>query len=168
MYSTNTIKITQDGYGGEVILHLNNNGYVISQEFSGYDTTYIANFTYENGYVKNDGMGNEYSWLNGNIVQRTIKASPTDVYFQTYEYNNKVDLLNIDIFSWVLYDFAKGLKLKGFASNNYVVKLTGTEYVNGYPYPPQISTYDYQFDTEGYPTEITINGSDGKIIITYY
>jgi hypothetical protein len=85
-----------------------------------------------------------------------------------YEYGSKKDLLNIELNALSLFNFAKGLKLKGFSSKNYMIQTTGTEYLNGYSYPAQISTYSYEFDTEGYPTEITINENAGKIILTYY
>jgi hypothetical protein len=145
-YSTNAITIFT-GNDPNVQYQLDDNGHVA---YCNYQT-----FIYENGYLKeriyNDSKV-EYSWINGNIVQEG---------HITYEYSNKEDLLNIDVFN-LFYEYDRWLKLKGHTSKNYLVKQS----TGGGNY-----TYEYTFDTEGYPTKIiqSYNGQEsGEIISTYY
>jgi len=167
-YGTNTIIVDCDDGWEKDTMQLDNNGYVISNCHNGYCT-----FTYKNGYLKEEkiaGIGYPiiYSWHNENMVQKTSD------YKINYEYSNREDLLNINIFAYPdNYGYPFLLKLKGFSSKNCLAKTYATE--NSYSC---ITTYDYIFDKDGYPNQIILKCEEGvdnhtysytfKYILTYY
>ena len=162
------------------LFQLDNNGYLISDNYIGlykYNDDNIAknSYAYENGYLNEikenitSNFGNdinnyyEFSWANGNIVQ-AMKKNSEDTSTAIYEYNSRENLLNIEVFSKFI--SVPYQKFKGCASKNYLVKET---------FAKGIYTYDYEFDKDGYPTQIISNyWSDGylestvKFILTYY
>jgi hypothetical protein len=182
-YLTNAIIII-DFENKADTLQLGENGYVISQK------TFLGNlytFTYENGYIKEvkseNGRKTEYFWKNGNMVQTTSYNNDSLQGSTYYEYNSIEDLSNFSDLTGLIYDMQR-ISIKGFASKNYLVKMTThlkdpepPEPEKGIIYETQINTfdriltYDYKFDKDGYPTEI-IRSVDGiennKCILTYY
>jgi len=164
-YSANTIivniKFNESGENHTHLLHLDNNGYLIEDDFF----TYF----YENGYLKEKKAKEDsnvivkYSWMNGNMMQ----MSEDPYYIVTYEYSSKENLSNIDLVSSIIgqvYFYSGALKFKGLASKNHLVKMTETSY-DGVPHS-FIHSYDYKFDEDGYPTEII--GGGFKFTLTYY
>jgi hypothetical protein len=178
-YSTNVVNAAWWTLDGDRItnylLQLNNSGYLMSEITT--DAPYrTCTYAYENGYVKESIFSLypespiEYFWMNGNIVQKSNSRVSA-----TYEYDSRENLLNVDINDFDAEVFPdmhpRGLKLKGFASKNYLVKSTYTSGQNS----TDILTFDYKFDKDGYPTEIICsyysNGvKHGEVlyIITYY
>jgi hypothetical protein len=182
-YGTNTVTYCINTGGNDETLAtytFDNNGYCVSY-FCNKSTDCLVDFTYENGYLKSsnapiylgyqDGFESSYFWNNGNLTYaKTIYSSHPN---NTLEYNavfsNKEDLLNIPIQSVKLsglgFDEMHPIKFKGIASKNYLVKQTA----GGRNY-----TYEYTFDTDGYPTQIIeresayYEESERKYIITYY
>jgi len=156
-YETNYIIITYtpDIYHADT-LKFDNNGYLISMG----NTTFI----YENGYLKEKRVGNNvdnfYTWMNGNLVSVLY-------HDRNFEYSNREDLLNINIFDDIFDIYCGTLKLKGLSSKNYRIKSFSTKGDDIF------ATYKYTFGKDGYPTEIIFDVSDGnandmKWIITYY
>jgi len=172
-YSTNTITMTHSDFSGVRTFQLDDNGYLIR------DNTF--NYIYENGYLKeahghDSGFRNShwyFSWMNGNKVQTTIYLNNDYSSEYTYEYGNRENLLNIDILGALTssefgeYTFYHWLKFKGHASKNYLGKATWTNTDN----IAKIITYDYQFDEDGYPTQVILSNESRawvKFIYTYY
>jgi hypothetical protein len=158
-YSTNNITFGCDGVYNDILL-LDNNGYVLR------DTFYT--YTYENGFVKerkSNGYpetSSEYFWMNGNMLHDCLT---------NYEYDNRENLLNVDLMGFIYGESLSAkvphwLNLKGFASKNYLVKSTEI-----YDDTLITITYEYEFDTDGYPTQIIRNDNEDYtrvIKITYY
>jgi hypothetical protein len=151
---------------------LDNNGYCTQYG----DGKNIAKFTYENGYLKtsksshNGGIKDEcsYFWENGNMKTQsgiyTTENGTNSTYECNAEYSNKENLLNIRLFdplpSLTDYNWLEFIKFKGIASKNYLVKT-----INQYT----TNIYNYEFDTDGYPIQIIVNGIENlKITLTYY
>jgi len=171
-YSTNTITVYPDIE--PFTWYLDENGYLI-------DDTNNSTYIYENGYLKEYKVDNsfrvEYSWINGNNVQITHFSEYLVSATTICECSNKEDLLNIEPL-FILQHFHPlpifGLRLKGWTSKNYLTKWTFTDTNPDNP-STTIRTYDYTFDTDGYPTQIIVNSTDneqvnptGKILLTYY
>jgi len=160
---------------------LDNNGYLISDNFgaTGF-ASHENSYTYKNGYLKEKKEINkkgfdeyeryyEFSWKNGNMVQITTDDSKENATFTgIFEYDNRENILNsYIIFQGFTYSF---LKVKGHTSKNNLVKVTGT---NNYNNENNITTYDYEFDNDGYPTQIIQKSNQPeehqkKYTITYY
>jgi hypothetical protein len=184
-YTKNTITlmlcVDDDGqvHCSETTYLLDNNGYCTQYG----DGKNIAKFTYENGYLKssksshNGGIKDEcsYFWENSNMKTQSgiyaMAGGTNSTYESNAEYGNKENLLNIRLFfenmpsltdfNWLLF-----IKFKGIASKNYLVK-TFNQYTT--------NIYNYEFDTNGYPTEIIeyfYRGDDKieefKYTLTYY
>jgi hypothetical protein len=178
-YSENTITRLhkEDDYEWKEVYTLNSEGYVQKHEYFEADALPldVVQFTYSGGNMIKSAGDSDYfgdstfSWQNGNIVQRVgLGENERPSYTHTFTYNDKEDKMNIVIID-VDYVIEDGLcpffisKFKGMTSKNLISKKafgTETKY-----------TYDYIFDTDGYPTEIIItnsNGDQSTIEVYYY
>ena len=146
---------------------LDHNGYVTEFDING-ETRW--RYEYENGYVSSKSSNRDreivtYRWENGNLMEcRQVVENLHDTYTHTctYTYTDKPNKLNINLF-----DAQFGLGNFGIFA--YVVFLPTNfkgSIPSNYPASADNSNIYYEYDDEGYPTQIV--GPNANYILTYY
>jgi hypothetical protein len=150
-------------------LVLNNDGSLskmTTDEVDGDDWTI---YEYSNGYVSkedDDWEDTEFTWFNGNLTKTVSIDENGDTETTILTYNDVEDKLNLDIglYSPFYWGGEYTNKIKGTYSKNYPVSVTESSGAS--------ITYQYTFDSDGYPTKIVTTGRNGygsrTETITYY
>lgn len=162
-----TVNSTYEGYSWTEVYTLDNNGYVIEMEYTDGDgDNYIEEYTYTDGYwtkvTYGDGDYSTFTWNNGNRVNVQSVGSTNNDYYdwpRTTTYTDKLDKMSVNWFYSLNYSH---LKLKGTYSKNLPLTIEHPELGS--------TTYEYTFDSDGYPTKVIETGSyDTRTThITYY
>jgi hypothetical protein len=147
---------------GTIVLYFDDAGYLINIDDEGYYDT----FTYVGGYLNRTvgslGYTQSFTWNNGNITSITS----SDGYEWAYDYSDIANSLNIRSGIFPHEWFLVSPKSKGVHSEQFPSSCK--EYKNGTL--QSTIAYSYTLDNDGYLTQITVteNGSEEKILITYY
>lgn len=156
-YKNNTVTVSEDGDVVKFIL--DSNGYVIKEERKG---EIYAQYQYSNGHISKTTWGDDdwmtYTWENGNLTE--IEG------YATYTYSNVTNKLSVNIFDfdWGLTEYAI------FDDGDTFTNFKGTSPKN-YPVSDDNNrTASYTYDSDGYPTEITITDTyrTYTLTLTYY
>jgi len=176
-YENNRITMRCDGFESGYIL--DNTDYVTRVDIKNGDLEYYILCNYSNGniskatvhnYPTNRSYTNNYTWENGNLTKISNGSGKTN---SSYIYGNKENRMNVDPFAYTtLFVFIDSyfmlttgvfLPLKGTMSKN----LPESGIING-----ESVTISYKNESNGYPTEISINYTEDsyiqKIAISYY
>ena len=151
-----------DEYSYDAAFALDHNGYVTEFDING---KINWRYEYENGYVSKKQSTSvvsplfwTYRWENGNLMEQRNSCSNST----TYTYTDKPNKLNINLF-----DAQFGLSNFGIFA--YVVFLPTNfkgSIPSNYPASADNSNIYYEYDDEGYPTQIV--GPNANYILTYY
>lgn len=142
---------------------LDHNGYVTEFDVNG---TTRWRYEYENGYVSKKQDNNSvttpyfwtYRWENGNLMEQRNSYSNST----TYTYTDKPNKLNINLF-----DAQFGLgNFNIFAHVVFLPTNFKGSIPSNYPASADNSNIYYEYDDEGYPTQIV--GPNANYILTYY
>ena len=149
---------------------LDHNGYVTEFDING-ETRW--RYEYENGYVSSKSSNRDreivtYRWENGNLMEQRNSYSNST----TYTYTDKPNKLNVNLFDGELSYTDSGIfeynslftNFKGSISSNYLASIGS--YVDGKLSPYYSCKISYEYDDEGYPTQIV--GPNANYILTYY
>lgn len=140
---------------GDVICTLDNNGYLTKLDNGERETTY----TYSSGRLDEILFDNNIitraSWENGNMISIDHIAENSNI---TCTYDNRENKLNLQLLEFqsdvdILGEYSM-YGFKGWKNKNYI--LTETE-------GNTIHSYDYTFDTKGYPTKIIVTEKENGI-----
>ena len=145
---------------------LDHNGYVTEFDING-ETRW--RYEYENGYVSSKSSNRDreivtYRWENGNLMEcRQVVENLRDTYTHTctYTYTDKPNKLNVNLFDGELSYTDSGI----FEYNSLFTNFKGSIPSN-YPASADNSNISYEYDDEGYPTQIV--GPNANYILTYY
>ena len=167
-YTDNSVSVkyndhSYDPWNYDAAFILDHNGYVTEFDVNG---TTRWRYEYENGYVSKKQDNNSvttpyfwtYRWENGNLMEQRNSYSNST----TYTYTDKPNKLNINLF-----DAQFGLGNFGIFA--YVVFLPTNfkgSIPSNYPASADNSNIYYEYDDEGYPTQIV--GPNANYILTYY
>ena len=171
-YTDNSVSVkyndhSYDPWNYDAAFILDHNGYVTEFDING-ETRW--RYEYENGYVSSKSSNRDreivtYRWENGNLMEcRQVVENLHDTYTHTctYTYTDKPNKLNINLF-----DAQFGLGNFGIFA--YVVFLPTNfkgSIPSNYPASADNSNIYYEYDDEGYPTQIV--GPNANYILTYY
>mgnify|MGYP001098068484 CR=1 FL=1 len=171
-YTDNSVSVKYNDHGYDpwnydAAFILDHNGYVTEFDING-ETRW--RYEYENGYVSSKSSNRDrdivtYRWENGNLMEcRQVVENLHDTYTHTYTYTytDKPNKLNINLF-----DAQFGLGNFGIFA--YVVFLPTNfkgSIPSNYPASADNSNIYYEYDDEGYPTQIV--GPNANYILTYY
>ena len=171
-YTDNSVSVkyndhSYDPWNYDAAFILDHNGYVTEFDING-ETRW--RYEYENGYVSSKSSNRDreivtYRWENGNLMEcRQVVENLHDTYTHTctYTYTDKPNKLNINLF-----DAQFGLSNFGIFA--YVVFLPTNfkgSIPSNYPASADNSNIYYEYDDEGYPTQIV--GPNANYILTYY
>ena len=138
---------------------LDHNGYVTEFDING-ETRW--RYEYENGYVSSKSSNRDreivtYRWENGNLMEQRNSYSNST----TYTYTDKPNKLNVNLFDGELSYTDSGI----FEYNSLFTNFKGSIPSN-YPASADNSNIYYEYDDEGYPTQIV--GPNANYILTYY
>ena len=164
-YTDNSVSVkyndhSYDPWNYDAAFILDHNGYVTEFDING-ETRW--RYEYENGYVSSKSSNRDreivtYRWENGNLMEQRNSYSNST----TYTYTDKPNKLNINLF-----DAQFGLGNFGIFA--YVVFLPTNfkgSIPSNYPASADNSNIYYEYDDEGYPTQIV--GPNANYILTYY
>lgn len=164
-YTDNSVSVKYNDHGYDpwnydAAFILDHNGYVTEFDING-ETRW--RYEYENGYVSSKSSNRDrdivtYRWENGNLMEQRDSYSNST----TYTYTDKPNKLNINLF-----DAQFGLGNFGIFA--YVVFLPTNfkgSIPSNYPASADNSNIYYEYDDEGYPTQIV--GPNANYILTYY
>lgn len=164
-YTDNSVSVkyndhSYDPWNYDAAFILDHNGYVTEFDVNG---TTRWRYEYENGYVSSKSSNRDreivtYRWENGNLMEQRNSYSNST----TYTYTDKPNKLNINLF-----DAQFGLGNFGIFA--YVVFLPTNfkgSIPSNYPASADNSNIYYEYDDEGYPTQIV--GPNANYILTYY
>ena len=164
-YTDNSVSVKYNDHGYDpwnydAAFILDHNGYVTEFDING-ETRW--RYEYENGYVSSKSSNRDrdivtYLWENGNLMEQRDSYSNST----TYTYTDKPNKLNINLF-----DAQFGLGNFGIFA--YVVFLPTNfkgSIPSNYPASADNSNIYYEYDDEGYPTQIV--GPNANYILTYY
>ena len=164
-YTDNSVSVKYNDHGYDpwnydAAFILDHNGYVTEFDING-ETRW--RYEYENGYVSSKSSNRDrdivtYRWENGNLMEQRNSYSNST----TYTYTDKPNKLNINLF-----DAQFGLGNFGIFA--YVVFLPTNfkgSIPSNYPASADNSNIYYEYDDEGYPTQIV--GPNANYILTYY
>ncbi len=167
--------IIADWGSGDIIRTLDADGYLIKKEWERSDG--YSSFSYSNGYLtqRTSSTSNEivtYTWDDGNLIRRDHNAA--DERDTTFTYNDVENKLNLSIFE-VLgsnpFEAGEHIKFKGASPKNYPISESyESSYYGGNS--RLFSSMTYEYDADGYPTEIICfypeDNKTSTIAITYY
>ena len=161
-----------DEYSYDAAFALDHNGYVTEFDING---KINWRYEYENGYVSKKQSTSvvsplfwTYRWENGNLMEQRNSYSNST----TYTYTDKPNKLNVNLFDGELSYTDSGIfeynslftNFKGSISSNYLASIGS--YVDGKLSPYYSCKISYEYDDEGYPTQIV--GPNANYILTYY
>ena len=177
-YTDNSVSVkyndhSYDPWNYDAAFILDHNGYVTEFDVNG---TTRWRYEYENGYVSKKQDNNSvttpyfwtYRWENGNLMEQRNSYSNST----TYTYTDKPNKLNVNLFDGELSYTDSGIfeynslftNFKGSISSNYLASIGS--YVDGKLSPYYSCKISYEYDDEGYPTQIV--GPNANYILTYY
>ena len=130
-----------------------------------YKNNWIEEYTYADGYwtkslcKKYEDSFSSFTWANGNMVEIESNNGNMDYEDHTFTYTDKLNKMNINPFWSPNFSL---MKFKGTFSQH--LPSSYTESSNS------IATFEYTFDSDGYPTKIVETSQRGTIMIyiTYY
>lgn len=174
-YTDNSVSVKYNDHGYDpwnydAAFILDHNGYVTEFDING-ETRW--RYEYENGYVSSKSSNRDrdivtYRWENGNLMEQRDSYSNST----TYTYTDKPNKLNVNLFDGELSYTDSGIfeynslftNFKGSISSNYLASIGN--YVDGKLSPYYSCKISYEYDDEGYPTQIV--GPNANYILTYY
>jgi hypothetical protein len=180
-YSGNTVSIEyrERGSTEEFLYTFDDDGYLIKEV---YDDGNYQTFEYSNGCVSKVIYGGEelvnYTWSDGNIVKNSYSQNPSGGQVTiTFTHHNAEDRLNVNLMQEAN---STDLRFKGMHSRDLLASETNTMRYSDGSESVTLSTFEYTFDDDGYPTGIvesstrrTPDNPDGDtvdttITITYH